>query len=147
MKNLALTVALGCLAVGAAFLALPPRRRGDADRNKGLKKPFDPQAGNPVSEAQAAECAKKYKKKYKDNTSSNYCAQGPIRQLLNQPGCVGIRIYRSLNPDDDRHGIVLVGVNEQGYDLLPGKQQGMAYRLMESYEKCPYNCDGNTLTK
>ncbi|WP_139925108.1 hypothetical protein [Hymenobacter sp. DG01] len=147
MKNPALTVALGCLAVGAAFLTLPPRRRGDADRNKGPKKPFDPKAGNPIPEAQAAEHAKKYKKKYKDNTSSNYCAEEPIRKLLDQPDCVGIRMYRALNPDDDRHSIILVGVNEQGYDLLPGKQQAVAYLLIESYEKCPSNCDGNTLTK
>ncbi|MBX0291835.1 hypothetical protein K3G63_15390 [Hymenobacter sp. HSC-4F20] len=147
MKNSTATLSLAGLAAGAVYL-LTRSGRGDADWGKRRKKPFKPGAGKEVEEDKAREYARAYKNKYKHNTSSNYCNKSIIQQILEPKECAGLRIYRVLDADNREHGhgIVLVGVDLNGNDLLPGKRLAAKYLLAASYEKCPENCDGNQLT-
>ncbi|GGG39782.1 hypothetical protein [Hymenobacter glacieicola] len=148
MKKSTVTLSLAGLVAGVVYL-LTKSGRGDADRGKRRKKSFKPGAGKPIEEDEAREFAKAYKHKKEKNTISNYCNKPIIQKILEPKECVGLRIYRVLDARNDNHGygIVLVGVDLNGDDLLPGKQLVVNYLLAQSYEKCPENCDGNTLIK
>lgn len=61
-----------------------------------------------------------------------------VQELLAQPGCVGMRIYRARN-DEGFDTSVLVGVDEKGDDMVGGI-------LLEFELKCPPFCgDANSL--
>jgi hypothetical protein len=152
MKNTNTLVGAGMLLAGAVYFLSSrkkgyakqkPFRKGDADKR--FTERFDPNAGQPISVPDAAKLAKKYKKKYKDNTSSNYCNIKVIEAIRQATDCYGIRIYRTLN-DNDMHGIVVVGVDEDGVDIISTKDNlPLATLVAGSYEKCPYNCEGTRL--
>ena len=55
-----------------------------------------------------------------------------FQRILDQPGCVGIRIYPSLY-EDGRESLVLVGVDEQGNDMTAGE-------LSNEPWECPPYC-------
>ena len=45
----------------------------------------------------------------------------PFRIVLNKPGCVGIRIYYSMDDEKKIH-LIIVGVNDKDEDILPDAQ-------------------------
>ncbi|TGE09371.1 hypothetical protein [Hymenobacter fodinae] len=151
MKNSNSLLGAGLLLAGAALL-LTSRKKGtpgfplgDSDPNS--PSPFNPNAGDPVSIPTAKQYANKYKKRYKGNTSSNYCNLAIIDEIRAATNCYGIRIYRILN-EDNTHGIVVVGVDEAGRDITtPVANSATDVLAAESYEKCPENCGGTILTK
>ena len=55
-----------------------------------------------------------------------------LERLLNQPGCVGMRIYYGIHADG-RPALVLVGVDEHGEELIRGA-------LLEDHYPCPPFC-------
>lgn len=62
----------------------------------------------------------------------------PVRELLDQPGCVGLRYYKGLNAEGDAT-IILVGVDKSGNDMTSGI-------LLDIVFLCPPICpDGNVL--
>lgn len=62
----------------------------------------------------------------------------PVRELLDQPGCVGVRYYKGLNADGDAT-IILAGVDGSGNDMTDGI-------LLDIVFLCPPFCpDGNVL--
>ncbi|TGD77923.1 hypothetical protein [Hymenobacter wooponensis] len=152
MKNDNTLLGLGLLLTGTALL-LTSRKKGGSkglplgDSDKNMTGPFNPNAGDPVSIPTAKKYANKYKSKYKGNTSSNYCSIQAIEDIKAATNCYGIRVYRILN-DDNTHGIVVVGVDEQGRDITTTKSNNAEDVLaVESYEKCPHNCNGAILAK
>jgi len=54
--------------------------------------------------------------------------------LLNQPGCVSLRIYYGKKENDTIHAI-LVGVNEKGEDMLQTSDL-----ILEDSHRCPPEC-------
>jgi len=55
-----------------------------------------------------------------------------LERLLNQTGCVGVRIYYGMHPDG-QPALVLVGVDEYGEEMLDGE-------LLERNFPCPPFC-------
>ncbi|GAB3230703.1 hypothetical protein GCM10027346_16570 [Hymenobacter seoulensis] len=152
MKNPNALVGAGLLLAGAVYF-LSSRKQGHSkpkryfrgDVGKRFTDHFDPDAGQPISVSEATKLAKKYKKRYKDNTSSNYCNIKVIETIKQTTDCYGIRIYRTLD-DEGFHGIAVVGVDKQGVDIINTKAHlSDATLVARSYEKCPYNCDGTRL--
>lgn len=61
-----------------------------------------------------------------------------IRELLDQPGCVGMRYYRARNAKDEG-SMVLVGVDADGNDMVDGI-------VLDAILPCPPYCsDDNAL--
>ncbi len=54
-----------------------------------------------------------------------------IQEILDQTGCVGIRIYNGYN--DSKRRLVIVGVDENGDDITSGK-------ILDFSTPCPPNC-------
>ena len=55
-----------------------------------------------------------------------------LERLLNQTGCVGMRIYYAMHPDG-QPALILVGVDENGEELMDGE-------LLEKNFPCPPFC-------
>jgi hypothetical protein len=104
-----------------------------------MGKPLPPR-DHKISKADAAKKTKKYKeKKAKKDRFPIVAFHGEAyKRILDQPGCVGIRTY----PGEDEDGtltVILVGVDEQGNDLVDGT-------LMQHPFECPDACsDPNEL--
>lgn len=57
-----------------------------------------------------------------------------VSALLNQPGCVSLRIYYGKKNDDTIHTI-LVGVDETGADMIQTSDL-----ILEEGQRCPPEC-------
>lgn len=53
-----------------------------------------------------------------------------VQELLEQPGCAGIRIYNGYNNEDQSITPVIVGVDDDNKDMLAG-------RIIDRALKCP----------
>ena len=61
-----------------------------------------------------------------------YFGKNAILDVVGQEGCVGIRYYYGLDPDD-KHVLVIVGVDSDGNDLTEGM-------ILEFSMPCPDYC-------
>lgn|SRR5574343_611029 len=70
-----------------------------------------------------------------DGIKAQFYGKNKLLEILNQPGCVGIRIYRAL---DERNNpvLVLVGANSAENDLFTGN-------ILEKGCSCPPFCGGD----
>jgi hypothetical protein len=65
-----------------------------------------------------------------------------VQQLLDQPGCVGMRIYSGMDEKNLIHSII-VGVNAEDQDILPTTAQALAGDeglIIDNTVRCPYSC-------
>ncbi len=67
---------------------------------------------------------------------AHYLGKEALLKLLEQEGCVGIRIYYAAQ-DDGTPELVIVGVDEEGTDLTKGN-------ILERVWPCPPYCDGKS---
>lgn len=109
----------------------------------GGKELTDINEGKPIDADSAALLTNRYQDKYENNFHANYCNKKILVRLLEQEGCVGVRVYRARNPKNGRFSIVLVGVNEKGNDMISKGDVSTEDnpRAIVSYDKCPENCD------
>lgn len=82
----------------------------------------------------AAALTKAYRDAKVSDVRSGAIAKDPVVQLLNQAGCVGLRIYYGRNPDGTP-ALVLAGIDAADNDLTKGV-------LLEQMWPCPPLCDG-----
>ncbi|WP_139924029.1 hypothetical protein [Hymenobacter sp. DG01] len=91
------------------------------------KQDFNTQAGHFFpSVAEAANWTRNYRNKYPRLSSdghtnkvlySTYFGSSFLRQIMDQPDCVGIRFYKAIDPKGDEH-ILAVGTDANGNDLV-----------------------------
>ena len=61
-----------------------------------------------------------------------------VKSMLGNTNCVGMRIYYGMDENKKIHGI-LVGVDNEGKDILPENEQAGNY-ILERGIRCPDNC-------
>lgn len=66
-----------------------------------------------------------------------YAGSSKIKAILEQEGCMGIRIYKGLD-QSGASNLVLVGVNTSGEDMTSGP-------ILERLMPCPTDCDDNSI--
>jgi len=66
-------------------------------------------------------------------TKSFFAGSNKLTRILEQEGCIGIRIYNGYDSEADRTNLVLVGVNESGEDMTDGV-------IVEKLIPCPHVC-------
>ena len=124
-------------------------KRSDRDQ----KPVLTGEEGAEIGIRQAAEWTANYRDRYPGETISYFFGQNLIRSILEQEGCVGLRVYYANakplnawqkffltvgnfirneigNAEGEKH-LIIVGANKCGHDQLPGKE----------YDE---NCDGTT---
>lgn len=68
-----------------------------------------------------------------DETKAFFAGLNKLNLILEQKGCIGIRIYNGQKPSSTTKNLVLVGVNEAGEDMELGP-------LLEHLIPCPPTC-------
>ena len=101
-----------------------------------MGKPLDPTIKQTISLPDAAAQTRAFRRgkpsKLGDSVAFN---ADPVKSILSQPGCVGIRCYRALAKDGS-DTLVLVGVDANGDDMTAGI-------LVNNALPCPPFCSGD----
>jgi len=93
---------------------------------------LDPNKDHSIDLETASKLTKRYREKIQSGaTISSAFNKMSISAIMDQPECVGLRMYYAV-ADNGKDTLVLVGVNEEGDDLYEGK-------LMEWGGECPPN--------
>jgi hypothetical protein len=69
----------------------------------------------------AASWTKNHRDKHPDHPVSHFFGKEIIHKILNQPGCVGMRIYHAYDHDGKKH-VIITGATGDGKDMLPAKK-------------------------
>jgi len=101
-------------------------------------------AGGKISKKQAREWVARYRKENEGNPKVLYSETFDkefIQELLNEPGCAGIRIYNSID-DEGQLQFILVGVDKDGKNILPNNEETTTEPvfLLEFGKRCPPFC-------
>lgn len=96
---------------------------------------FTTNEGEFISLADAISWTTNYRgSQYDNGTKSQFYGKSKIAQILQQPGCTGLRIYYAID-NTDTPVLVLVGTNIDGNDLQTGL-------ILERGFPCPPACGG-----
>ena len=93
---------------------------------------FDGREGGQIELETAAAWTKNYRKKYPNDTKGHFLGKDIINDILDQTGCMGIRIYYALDGDDKKE-LILAGAVANEDDLDSGV-------LAEFAVPCPPVC-------
>lgn len=90
--------------------------------------------------AEAAEWTKRYRDANPGATKGHFFGKDAIQAVLNQSGCVGIRLYYALDEKNAKQ-LIMVGVKSDETDMYEGL-------IKERSIPCPPICGGeNSLNK
>ena len=76
-------------------------------------------AGSIISLADGSTMTADFRERFPSETKAVYYSSNVYNDLMDQEGCVGIRIYNALDANGNMTN-VLVGVDEHGNDLFKG---------------------------
>ena len=86
-----------------------------------------------ISIAEAAALTKSYRAAKVSEEKAGAFHKDQVLELLNQPGCVGLRIYYGRQADG-KPALVLTGIDKEDKDLTGGT-------ILEKHYPCPPMCD------
>jgi hypothetical protein len=93
---------------------------------------FDGTEGGPITLDQASLMTKEYRRLNPNTTIAHFFGKEAIGALLDQAGCMGIRIYYGINVVSGEKELILVGVTEDGNDITQ--------MVMDMSHACPKDC-------
>lgn len=94
---------------------------------------FDGTEGEVVALKEAASWTAAYRSANPKGIKAFFCGMDHINDILDQDGCVGIRMYKGIHPEEGPC-LILVGCDSEGHDLTEGI-------IVERLPKCPPICD------
>ena len=114
--------------------------------------PFNGSEGGPI----ALTIVTRWKKNYFDQQinrgvpkdevmKGHFFGMDIIQKILNQPGCMGIRVYYALNEDMEKR-VILLGAKADHSDMDPGNGEsvdGNGNTAANFSVDCPPICPGN----
>lgn len=80
---------------------------------------WDPTYDHDIGLTEARELISRHKRAYPGQKSASVFTRLPLDAILAQVGCVGVRMYYGMNPDQTPC-LILVGVDELGNDIDEG---------------------------
>jgi hypothetical protein len=97
---------------------------------------FDGNEGSYITLTQANAWTSSYRSANPNAVKAHFYGKTKLQEVLNQSGCVGIRMYRAID-DTGALQLVLVGVTSAGADMTSGL-------ILERSFLCPPYCDGGS---
>lgn len=88
--------------------------------------------GAPIDRAQAKKWTAKYRASGRGNIHAHLFGTETVSRLLDQEGCVGMRIYYALD-DQGVQQLLLVGTDAEGRDMTDGL-------ILDDSQLCPPDC-------
>lgn len=98
--------------------------------------------GGPIDRETAERWIKRYQDGHAGKTKAHFFGEKIIKEILNGPGCKGIRIYYARN-EDDGHELILMGADENGQNIWPDNSAGKGGGgglIADQSSKCPPYC-------
>jgi hypothetical protein len=95
---------------------------------------LDADTGVVIDLKDARNYVKDYGLKFPDQNKAYFVGRNKIEDILDQSGCMGIRIYNGYVAEDEATNLVLVGVDYDGKDMTDGI-------ILDRLAKCPSICD------
>ncbi|MFZ4680080.1 MAG: hypothetical protein ACOYLP_07930 [Flavobacterium sp.] len=95
---------------------------------------LDPTTGSIISEEEAKKIITLFAEKFPKQTVSSFIGSDNVKKILEQEGCIGIRIYNGYDEEAQKISLVLVGVDKEEQDIL---EYGIIYDRMAT---CPPFC-------
>jgi len=96
---------------------------------------FDGTEGGEISLRLGADMTAAYRDQNSGARKAHFFGKDILNEILNQEGCMGIRMYYGLNSDDERE-LVLVGADANEND--------MTSLVADLSLPCPNTCDTNS---
>lgn len=90
-----------------------------------------------ISLKEAIKLTHSFQETYPNAIKSFFIDIDNIRLLLDQEHLKGIRIYKGYDIDQNKENIILIGVNNEGEDMVDGL-------IMEDLDPCPPYCPKNS---
>lgn len=88
-----------------------------------------------ITLSEASGWTREYREKHPGETKGHFYGKTAIQNILNQSGCVGVRIYYAIDPDGAKQ-LIIVGAASNENDLYNGL-------LAERSLPCPSRCGAN----
>lgn len=76
--------------------------------------------GGAISLARGAELTQEYQTNNPNATKAHLFGNDILKQIINQSGCMGMRMYYGTDPQTGSQELVLVGVDANGNDMTSG---------------------------
>ncbi len=95
--------------------------------------PLTPNTGAAIPLTEAITLTTAYRAEYPHEVKAFFMGSNRIKELLQQPGCIGIRIYNGWNAEEKCFQNMLVGVDVKGCDMTD--------LIMDRMSPCPTICD------
>lgn len=97
---------------------------------------FTGKENHQISLEEASELTRSFRENHPNETIAEFFGKETVLAILNQPNCVGIRIYYGQEPGNGQKHLVLVGADSNQNDLYLGL---IAERAMS----CPKFCSNS----
>ena len=98
---------------------------------------IDANSGSVIDEPEAIVYTHAYQDQFPDATKAFFAGKNKLNLILDQEGCIGIRIYDGFDMETNSTNRVLVGVDATGEDMVSGT-------LLEQLIPCPKACSLTT---
>lgn len=94
-------------------------------------------SGEVITENQAIDFTHTFQQRHPNEKKAYFVGSNKVEMILEQEGCIGVRIYDGLDSETSEQNRVLVGVNADGEDMTNGI-------IVEELIPCPSRCDQNS---
>jgi len=91
-------------------------------------------SGSEISLSEAQTLVNAFKIKFPDEIKCSFVGVDTLNLILNQPNCIGVRIYNGYDTNLERLAPVLIGVDSAGKDMSAGV-------IIDKLKPCPDECD------
>jgi hypothetical protein len=95
-------------------------------------------SNNAIDLKEAKEWAQLYRKANPDGVIAYLIPKIDMTQLLNQEGVADFRAYLGYDPNMQMEKLMIVGVDENGNDLINAQKGNLIYDMTSP---CPKTCD------
>lgn len=94
-------------------------------------------SGTVITENQAIDFTHTFQQRHPNEKKAYFVGSNKIEMILEQEGCIGVRIYDGINSETGDQNRVLVGVNADGEDMVNGI-------ILDELVPCPEKCSKNS---
>ena len=95
---------------------------------------ISPTTGGPITLSRAQVYLNAFKSKYPLEKKASFMGVDNIRLIIDQPNCIGIRVYNGYDDVEKNMVLVMVGVDSNERDMTNGF-------IMNRMASCPADCD------
>lgn len=96
---------------------------------------IDENTGSIITLEKAQNLARAFNEKYTDETISSFIGANNVKRILEQEGCVGLRIYNGFSNETQKISLIIIGVDKDEKELV---EEGIIYdQLLICPPMCP----------